>query len=131
MFHRLLHPLRKYIVISRYLLRQLHDPKIQKIYREQNGVADCLARHGATHVEANPVLFSRPPNFVLPSYQQDQAGTLCRRLCKSTAMLTNSNCSSMCDSSNNVSNFSSSSMCNVVDPNLMQYMHPKNSYVTF
>nr|XP_009793046.1 PREDICTED: uncharacterized protein LOC104239973 [Nicotiana sylvestris] len=58
----------------RSLLRLLDSPSVQVIYREQNCVADKLAKYGATHVQEQCLLFGTPPPFVMSCYEQDHQG---------------------------------------------------------
>lgn len=70
------------------LLLLLPRHPIQHVYKEQNCVANSLAKHGATHVsENNCLLFANQPPFVEPFYQEDHAGTMHRRLVKTTTVV--------------------------------------------
>ncbi|XP_019237577.1 PREDICTED: uncharacterized protein LOC109217762 [Nicotiana attenuata] len=60
----------------RSLLQQLDRASVQVIYREQNGVADTLAKYGAMHVQEQCLLFESPPLFAQSYYHQDHQGIL-------------------------------------------------------
>lgn len=47
----------------RFLIRQLHNPKITHIYREQNMVADRLAHFGSDLTGSNITFFEQTPLF--------------------------------------------------------------------
>lgn len=59
----------------RHLLNQLHNPPVNHVYREENGVADRLAKEGCSMEYAmTPTVFASPPTFVLDKLQEDQSG---------------------------------------------------------
>nr|XP_009631743.1 uncharacterized protein LOC104121443 [Nicotiana tomentosiformis] len=62
---------------SRQLLDQLHNATITHVYREENGVADRLAKEGCSiEPTMSPTDFASPPVFVGNILQHDQAGGL-------------------------------------------------------
>lgn len=66
------------------LLHQLEEPKIKHDFREQNRVADLLARNGQMLIDDK--LFEEwtvPPTFVLEALQVDKEGTSVVRCIKS------------------------------------------------
>lgn len=65
----------------RYLLQQLHSPQIQHAYREQNRIADQLAKAGS-FLESNMAMrpFEIPPHFVCRHFEADKQGTTLMRL---------------------------------------------------
>nr|XP_033511040.1 uncharacterized protein LOC117275826 [Nicotiana tomentosiformis] len=62
----------------RLLLLQLGSPPIHHIYKEQNRMADSLAKYGAKQADGSSCLL-----FVRELYHQDQVGTNQLRLVKS------------------------------------------------
>lgn len=64
----------------RYLLHQLGSPRVTHVYREQNQVADLLAKHGtATPMQHPCTTLLEPPLFARAQYMEDQCGTLYTR----------------------------------------------------
>ncbi|XP_070046317.1 uncharacterized protein LOC142169558 [Nicotiana tabacum] len=60
----------------RKLLHQLHDAKVTRTYREQNFVADILAKGGSKmECSAEPTIFNVPPFFVTDQFRADLLGT--------------------------------------------------------
>lgn len=65
----------------RHVLRMLHDPVVRHAYREQNGVADQLAKLGSRmQDDAMRQLFVKPLFFVSIQLQANQMGTTTQRL---------------------------------------------------
>lgn len=60
----------------RFLIRQLHKPKVSYIYRENNTVADGLAHFGMALSGSNITFLSSPPPIILNQLQQDQQHNL-------------------------------------------------------
>nr|XP_009770466.1 PREDICTED: uncharacterized protein LOC104221171 isoform X2 [Nicotiana sylvestris]XP_009770468.1 PREDICTED: uncharacterized protein LOC104221172 isoform X2 [Nicotiana sylvestris]XP_016489044.1 PREDICTED: uncharacterized protein LOC107808986 isoform X2 [Nicotiana tabacum] len=65
------------INLTKFLLGQLDDPVILYIYREQNQVADILAKNGC-HMDntAGITVFAQPPSFVQLALEEDRSGIL-------------------------------------------------------
>ncbi|OIS98192.1 hypothetical protein A4A49_62355, partial [Nicotiana attenuata] len=65
----------------RHLLRQLHDPVVSHAYREQNRLADQLAKSGS-FLEGNSIMqiFDKPPLFVGRIWDEDKRGVSTTRL---------------------------------------------------
>lgn len=60
----------------RHLLQQLHDVDVTHTYREQNFVADILAKGGSKmECSAEPTVFDAPPLFVINHLHADLLGT--------------------------------------------------------
>nr|XP_009795190.1 PREDICTED: uncharacterized protein LOC104241922 [Nicotiana sylvestris]XP_016447310.1 PREDICTED: uncharacterized protein LOC107772325 [Nicotiana tabacum] len=59
----------------KHFLRMLHDPIVLHAYREQNGIADQLAKLGSRmQCDAALQIFVEPPLFVSSQLQADQLG---------------------------------------------------------
>ncbi|OIT21312.1 putative ribonuclease h protein [Nicotiana attenuata] len=75
------------ILDCRYLLGTLHDPVVTHAYREQNNVADNLAKLGSTMpLAAALCIFSRPPFSVSNQLLADQRGFTSQRMVLPTAI---------------------------------------------
>nr|XP_016484391.1 PREDICTED: uncharacterized protein LOC107804951 [Nicotiana tabacum] len=67
-----------------FLLRQLHGPPVMHTYREQNIVADRLARFGSGLTGSSITFFAQPPPFVMDVLAEDRMGRLRLRQHSST-----------------------------------------------
>lgn len=68
------------ILECRYLLQQLGNTPITHTYREQNYAAHYLAQHGSLdQTQANVLVFTHPPDFLLEQLLADQIGTVYKR----------------------------------------------------
>lgn len=72
------------------MLKQLNDPVISSVYREQNIVADTLAKYGTTMTDNNHgCLLHSPPPFAMAALKADFLGVPTMRLvnaCSSTTL---------------------------------------------
>nr|XP_009769690.1 PREDICTED: uncharacterized protein LOC104220504 [Nicotiana sylvestris] len=60
---------------NRFLIRQLSDPKVSHIYREQNIVAD-----GLEHLSTRNITFlADPPPFIIDHLLKDQQGNISKQ----------------------------------------------------
>ncbi|WMV53491.1 hypothetical protein MTR67_046876, partial [Solanum verrucosum] len=72
----------------RELLLKLGNPLVQHKYREENQVADTLAKEGSRLKEANSlILWTTPPLIVSSRIEADKVGTLFVRLKKSSSTI--------------------------------------------
>ncbi|OIT35519.1 hypothetical protein A4A49_59477, partial [Nicotiana attenuata] len=72
----------------RYLLHQLDRPWVIHTYREQNQVANKLAKYGATLDHNAPTTgFVQPPSFKIQELLADHRGTLHKRTTHTTVQL--------------------------------------------
>ncbi|OIT03397.1 hypothetical protein A4A49_57599, partial [Nicotiana attenuata] len=65
----------------RYLLRMAHDPQLNHIFREANGVADLLAKNGCSlNTFCTLQIFAVAPVFTFHALKRDNLGTMWPRL---------------------------------------------------
>ncbi|OIT39872.1 putative ribonuclease h protein [Nicotiana attenuata] len=90
----------------KYLLRILHDPVVMHAYREQNGVADHLAKLGSRMpLAALLQLFVKPPSSVSTQLLADQRGLISQHMVPITdVQQLDDKASNICFVTNHVSN---------------------------
>ncbi|OIT22333.1 putative ribonuclease h protein [Nicotiana attenuata] len=73
-------PYQNLITDCRWMLTRAGEPQVTHVFREANGVADIMAKHGSnSNSFGNPMLYFSPPPFVTSTFELDKLGTLCPR----------------------------------------------------
>lgn len=66
----------------------MHDPPIKHVYKEQNMVADQLAKYGTTLVDTTMLLLHSPTSVAMDAYQADLQGVTAKYLVNACFMIT-------------------------------------------
>ncbi|XP_019241745.1 PREDICTED: uncharacterized protein LOC109221747, partial [Nicotiana attenuata] len=69
------------ITDCRWMFSRAREPQVTHVFREANGVADILAKHGSnSNFFGNLMLYFSPPPFVVSTFELDKLETLCPRI---------------------------------------------------